>query len=66
MSNQDDIHALLGELREFKRASLTRLEKIDQKLDQLQSFRMKLLGAAGFISFMISIMATVLVDWFRK
>lgn len=38
---------LLGELLEFKRASLERLDRVETKVDNLVSFKWKVLGGAA-------------------
>lgn len=47
---------VIGELREFKRAALERLDKIEDKLETYNDFRNKLIGGAILVSFIISTM----------
>lgn len=57
---------LLGELREFKRASLARFDAIEKKVDTFQEFRMKLIGMSAIMSFLTSILITVIIEWYRR
>jgi len=42
----NDREILLGELKQFKEDTVKRLDKIDEKLDSLSSFKWKLTGIA--------------------
>ncbi len=53
---------LLGELREFKRASLKRLDELEQKIDSLAKFKAKLLGGAA----LAALLATLAAELIRK
>jgi hypothetical protein len=42
----DNASLILGELREFKRATLERLDKLEKNVDSFKAFRAKIVGAA--------------------
>ena len=48
----NDKDTLLGELKEFRAATVPRLKKIEDRLDDLWGFRMKILGATSFAGFL--------------
>lgn len=52
----------MGEIREFKRTTLEKLEKIEGKVDVLQAFHFKVLGAAS----VISVIASALFQYLTK
>lgn len=56
---------LLGELREFKSASLERLRTLEAKIDSFQAFRGKVIGFASLSAFLATALATILADYLR-
>ncbi len=65
----DHGNLILGELREFKRATLERLDKLEAKSDSYQFFRAKVIGMAALAGFLTSTLTSVLlilVEWVRK
>lgn len=57
----DHKNLILGELREFKRATLERLAVIEKKVDSHYQFRAKLIGAAGGASMLV----TALIEFLK-
>lgn len=53
---------LLGELREFKRATIAKLDSIEQKVGSFERFQAKALGACTLAAFL----ATVLVEFLKR
>lgn len=52
----DDTDRILGRLEEHKEQTNVRLDRIETLLSDLQAFRWRLLGAASFISAIISLL----------
>lgn len=46
MDRHDHESLILGELREFKRATLERLKTLERSVDSFNAFRAKVVGAA--------------------
>lgn len=53
-----EIERLLGKMEEFGRATDTRLNRIEVKVDDLLAFKWRILGFAAFAAFI----ATLLVE----
>lgn len=49
------VDMILGELREFKRATLHRLDEIERQVAASQRFRWKMIGAAGVVAFIVGV-----------
>lgn len=62
----DHSSLMLGELREFKRATLARLDTIERKTDTFQMFRAKIIGLSSMVSLVASMLATLVVEWYRS
>lgn len=52
---------IIGEIREFKKSTLERLDVIEKKVDSLKAFQARVMGVAAFCAFL----ATLLVEWVR-
>lgn len=61
----DDESVLLGEIREFKRATIERLSSLDAKVESLHAFRAKISGAMVVTSFLITSTITMCVEVYR-
>jgi hypothetical protein len=46
----DQESLILGELREFKRASLVRFDQLEKKVNSIDQFRAKLIGASMIVA----------------
>jgi hypothetical protein len=60
---------ILGEIREFKRATLERLDKLEAKSDSYQAFKSKIVGMAAVAAFLTSTLTSVLliaVEYYRS
>ena len=69
MKQMDHGNLILGELREFKRATLERLDKLEARSDSYVAFRAKMIGMAALAGFMTSTLTSALlvwVEWIRK
>lgn len=54
-----EVERVLGALEEFKDNTVKRLDSIESKLDGLQGFRWRIVGAGMLASFVISIVVTL-------
>lgn len=62
----DSIQEILSQLENARESVINRidkrLDKLEDKIDELQSFKWKLLGASGVVAFLI----TMVIESFRK
>lgn len=59
MSERDEL-ILLGELREFKEHSMTRLKSIEEKVDSLDKFKIKVTAIMASIMIFFQVIAWAL------
>lgn len=55
----NDTQRILGELKEFKRATLEELEDIKEKVDALNAFKWKVTGAMVLVVAVIEVLGQV-------
>lgn len=66
MSSNERDNQLLGELREFKRATLIELIEIKRSCTSLHAFRYKVIGMAMLGSFLVTTATAIAFEWFRN
>lgn len=55
----DGFERIIGKLEEFRDTTKDRLDRIDNKLESLQSFRWKIIGGSAAISFIFGALGAI-------